>query len=404
MVSRASKENVRSFSKTSSEAPGPGGRTGLPVGNTVKGTSPRRFAPNPRKGYKCTKKGIIGWSYWNYLNTVFTGEDTPDQAGKNKRFWSYIKHQNSSNTGVAPLKKDGHLTSDPKAQAELLNKQFHFQSVLGDGRQYTAEEFELKTGMADRGIPTIDDIKISEQGVKKFMENLSLYKAGGPDGISSQVLRELAEELAPAQTIIFQSSLSTGIVPADWRDAYVTPIFKKGKRQTVQPWQVRPISLTCIVCKLMEHIVVSSIMQHFETHCILIDNQHGFRRGCSCETQLLEFLEELTTSLEGGRQIGIIILDFAKASTRWITACLSTGSSATASGAPPSHGLPTSSVISAKQLLSTVPAPLCQSQIRSTSGVHSWPVSSWPTLMTCQRSWWICQVPWHHHTARYGLG
>ena len=69
-------------------------------------------------------------SYWNYLNTVFTGEDTPDQAGENKRFWSYIKHQKSaSNTGVAPL-KDGHLTSDPKAQAELLNEQF--QSVIRD--------------------------------------------------------------------------------------------------------------------------------------------------------------------------------------------------------------------------------------------------------------------------------
>ena len=115
-------------------------------------------------------------SYWNYLNTVFTGEDTPDQAGKNKRFWSYIKHQKSSNTGVALLKKDGHLTSDPKAQAELLNEQF--QSVFGDGRQYTAEEFELKTEMADRGILTIDDIKISKQGVKKLMENLSPYKAG----------------------------------------------------------------------------------------------------------------------------------------------------------------------------------------------------------------------------------
>ena len=139
-----------------------------------------------------------------------------------------IKHQKSSNTGVAPFKNDGHLTSDPKAQAELLNEQF--QSVLGDGRQYTAEEFELKTGMADRGIPTIGDIKISEQGVKKFMENLSLYKAGGPDGISPQVLRELAEELAPALTIIFQSSLSTGIVPADWRDTYVTAIFKKNKQ------------------------------------------------------------------------------------------------------------------------------------------------------------------------------
>ena len=82
-------------------------------------------------------------SYWNYLNTVFTGEDTPDQAGKNKRFWSYIKHQKSSNTGVAPLKKDCHLTSDPKAQAELLNEQF--QSVFGDGRPVSYTHLTLPT-------------------------------------------------------------------------------------------------------------------------------------------------------------------------------------------------------------------------------------------------------------------
>ena len=62
--------------------------------------------------------------------------------------------------------------------------------------------------------------------------------------------------------------------------------------------------------------MVSSIMQHFETHCILSDNQHGFLKGRSCETQLLEFVEELTTSLEGGRQTDIIILDFAKAFDR----------------------------------------------------------------------------------------
>ena len=76
------------------------------------------------KNLRRTVQRQLRRSYWNYLNTVFTGEDTPDQAGKNKRFWSNIKHQKSSNTGVAPLKKDGHLTSDPKAQAELLNEQF----------------------------------------------------------------------------------------------------------------------------------------------------------------------------------------------------------------------------------------------------------------------------------------
>ena len=61
--------------------------------------------------------------------------------------------------------------------------------------------------MADRGIPAIDDIKILEQGVKKLMEDLNPYKAGGPDGINPRVLRELAEELAPALTSIFQTSL-----------------------------------------------------------------------------------------------------------------------------------------------------------------------------------------------------
>ena len=69
------------------------------------------------------------------------------------------------------------------------------------------------------------------------MEDLNPYNAGGPDGISPQVLREFAEELVPALTIIFQSSLSTGIVPTDWRDTYVTPIFKKNiqERRVVQP-------------------------------------------------------------------------------------------------------------------------------------------------------------------------
>ena len=107
----------------------------------------------------------------------------------------------------------------------------------------TQQKSELKIGMADRGRPIIDDIKISEQGVRKLMENLSPYKAGRPDGISPQVLRELAEELAPALTIICQSSLSTGTVPTDWRDAYVTPMFKKGEQYN--PANCRPILLTC---------------------------------------------------------------------------------------------------------------------------------------------------------------
>ena len=91
-------------------------------------------------------------------------------------------------------------------------------------------------------------------------------------------------------------------------------------------------------------------MQHFETHCIPNDNQHGFRRGCSCEIQLLEFVEELTTSLEGGRQTDIIILDFAKVFDRVNHSLLVYKLQCYGITAPPSHGLPTSSAIGTKQL------------------------------------------------------
>ena len=213
---------------------------------------------------------------------------------------------------MAPLKKDGRLTSDPKEQAEILNSQF--QSVFGDGKEYTDQEFLDKTGMGNPNLPVMNDIIVTEQGVKKLLRDLNPHKACGPDGITSRVLKELAEELAPGLTTLFQSSLASGIVPEEWRHALVTPIYKKGEHYN--PANYRPVSLTCIVCKLLEHIVVSSVMQHFEKNNILTDNQHGFRKARSCETQLLEFTEELMTNVEGGKQTDVLIMDFAKAFDR----------------------------------------------------------------------------------------
>ena len=73
--------------------------------------------------------------------------------------------------------------------------------------------------MTDSNIPAMDYINVTCEGVKKLLKNLNPHRAGGPDGLSPRVLRELAEELAPALTTIFQSSLSSGVVPADRRSA-----------------------------------------------------------------------------------------------------------------------------------------------------------------------------------------
>ena len=86
---------------------------------------------------------------------------------------------------------------------------------------------------------------------------------------------------------------------------------KKGARK--DPANYRPISLACIASKLFEHIVTSNLMGHLGNHGILYEKQHGFRKGRSCESQLLELTHDLLNGLHDGKQTDLIVMDFAKA-------------------------------------------------------------------------------------------
>jgi hypothetical protein len=248
--------------------------------------------------------------YWQYINNSLASEGNENRPSL-KRFWTYIKSQRSDKTGISQLKVNGRLITDPEALAETLNN--HFQSVFSDGTDYNQEEFEEKCGMSaqNRSFREMEEIVISEDGIRKQLQELDPHKAPGPDGISPRVLRELAPEIAPILRVIFESSLTTGEVPQDWKDANVTPIFKKGEHY--EPANYRPVSLTSIPCKILEHIIVSSMMNHFDTNSILCSEQHGFRKGKSCETQLIEFVEDLNLQMAQGEESEILIMDFAKA-------------------------------------------------------------------------------------------
>ena len=163
---------------------------------------------------------------------------------------------------------------------------------------------------------SMPDIHIDSHGVKCLLDKLKPHKASGPDGIQARILKECSGELADTLSDIFNQSLSTGQVPRDWRDASVAPAFKKGDRYN--PVNYRPISLTCISCKVFEHIIVSNIMRYISKHDILTDIQHGFRENRSCETQLVQFVHDLAENLDRSKsrkvsQTDILIMDFAKA-------------------------------------------------------------------------------------------
>ena len=116
--------------------------------------------------------------------------------------------------------------------------------------------------------------------------------------------------ISPTLVLVFQASLLQGRVPAEWKSAYVTPIFKKGDKST--PANYRTISLTAQCCKVMEHIIHSQVMSHLDSHQILSDQQHGFRKR-SCESQLIITLHNIAAGLDAGEQIDAVLLDFSKA-------------------------------------------------------------------------------------------
>ena len=165
---------------------------------------------------------------------------------------------------------------------------------------------------------TVPQISVTVDGVYNLLANLDVHKATGPDNIPSRFLKEFAQQIAPALTLIFQSSINQGKLPHDWKMANITPIHKKNNRS--DPTNYRPTLLTSICCKTLEHIIYSSIFSHLQKRNLLCDSQHGFRAKRSCETQLLGAMNDFQLCLNSGGHIDALFLDFAKALIRSVTA------------------------------------------------------------------------------------
>ena len=103
-------------------------------------------------------------------------------------------------------------------------------------------------------------ITVDPKGVLKLLDNLKVHKAPRPDGLSARVLKERSSEIAPVLSLIYNESLAWGTVQDEWRQANVAPVFKKGEKYDAANY--RPVSLTCICCKILEHIIVSNINKH----------------------------------------------------------------------------------------------------------------------------------------------
>ena len=200
-------------------------------------THTRRLSRKKVRAYRKAKRSTCNrdWDRYNKLKS-----ETPHQMRKtqtdfiqntvnrdikenSKRFWSDIKSKRQEPAGISSLlNKDGFLHSDSYIKAEMFNHQF--QSV------YTKEDTTTLPVKGNSTIKSMNDIYITENGVIKPFKDLNPHKASGPDQIPTRLLKLCASELVPAVVRVFQTSLDSGIVPYDWKEALITPLFKKGDR------------------------------------------------------------------------------------------------------------------------------------------------------------------------------
>jgi hypothetical protein len=175
-----------------------------------------------------------------------------------KKFWTYIKHQKTDHQGISSLKQDGKLITDPIPKANVINDQF--KSVFSNAEKITEREYESNCKLSMKSnYQTLPDIIVTCEGIAKPL-NLNPSKAAGLHENKPRVLKELATEIVPILTLIFQISIESGVMPSEWKTVVVALAYKKGTKYN--PENYRPISLTCMCCKLLELIVVSNVMSH----------------------------------------------------------------------------------------------------------------------------------------------
>ena len=170
-----------------------------------------------------------------------------------KLFWSHTRKKLKTKSSVSPLlsnpedKESMKFTDEEKAN--LLQKQF--TSV------FTHEPAGQIPILASRTNSRIAYLKITVDMVKKELLCLNTNKSTGPDDLHPRLLKELAEHIAEPIAILFNKVLEDSKLPRDWKMAYISAIFKKGSRSL--PANYRPISLTCILCKILERFIRTKV-------------------------------------------------------------------------------------------------------------------------------------------------
>ena len=222
-----------------------------------------------------------------------------------KYFYSYAKKHSATKSSISQIfNLDGDLLSNRETIANLLQDQF--VSTFSDPSNPNAS-VPSSTSPSD----FLSNISFDTEDVVNAIDEIKSSSSCPNYSLPALVLKKCKAQLVKPIQLLWNKSYEVGQVPSYYKKQLIAPVFKKGSRSYAKNY--RPISLTPHEVKIFERIIKNKIIEFLENKSLLTSDQHGFRKGRSCTTQLLKQQYDILTNLMDGNDTDAIFLDFAKA-------------------------------------------------------------------------------------------
>ena len=241
-----------------------------------------------------------------YCNLIKDSRNNPSDLWKSVK--EAIPGSNPRKDNITSLISDGITHTNPTSMSSIFNKFFATIGVK------LAEKFTMNT-------PTTNGVNqassnfafktISCESVTKKIKELKPNKAVGLDKVSSRMLKDAADIVAPSLTSLFNISINNGCFPSTWKLAKISPLFKKGSKQ--DPSNYRPISVLPTISKLLEKAVHMQLYSYLRDNNLLSQKQFGFRLNSSTVTASAMFTDKTLSAMDKGQLTGAVFIDLTKA-------------------------------------------------------------------------------------------
>ena len=219
-----------------------------------------------------------------------------------RKFYSFVNSKLKNADRGVQIVENGEPVAESTA-AELFNRQFLSVFIDDNG---------IPGDLLDRTFTShLCDVEFTDRLIQSCINQMERKTSCGIDGLPPLFFKECSQFLIEPLKLIFQRSFEDSEIPLSWKIAEIVPIFKKGSRNDVANY--RPVSLTCVPCRLMESVLKRQLVEHLRRNNLISDYQHGFMSSRSTASNLLSCLNDWFGAVNARSGMDIFYIDISKA-------------------------------------------------------------------------------------------